>query len=119
MPLLHGFAASPAYRGGVVSIGNFDGVHLGHQSMLAALTRNARVAGVPSVVFTFDPPPTAILRPGQVPPALTTTERKVELLTQCGVDWVIVYPTDRALLDMDPREFFDRIIRGELVASGL
>lgn len=87
--------------------------------MLTALLRNARAASVPSVVFTFDPPPTTILRPDEAPPAITTTERKVELLTRFGVDGVIVYPTDRALLEMTPREFFDRIIKKELGATAL
>jgi riboflavin kinase/FMN adenylyltransferase len=106
-------------RDGFVSIGNFDGVHRGHQSMIAELVRNAREHAAPAVVFTFDPHPIALLRPGQSPPPLSTTERKLELLSQCGVDGVIVYPTDQELLQLTPREFFDRIIRGRLQARGL
>src|SRR5579863_7407368 len=106
-------------RNGFVSIGNFDGVHRGHQSMIAALIRNARQHDAPAVVFTFDPHPIALLRPGQSPPPLSTTERKIEILSQCGVDGVIVYPTDQELLQLTPQEFFDRIVLGRLQARGL
>jgi riboflavin kinase / FMN adenylyltransferase len=104
---------------GVVSIGNFDGVHRGHQAMLAALARNANELQVPAVVFTFDPHPIAVLRPDRSPPPLTTTERKLELLAERGVDHVFVYPTDQALLSLSPREFFDQIVVEKLNARGL
>lgn len=106
-------------QNGFVSIGNFDGVHRGHQSMIAELIRNSRQHAAPAVVFTFDPHPIALLRPGQSPPPLSTTERKIERLSQCGVDGVIVYPTDQELLQLTPREFFDRIVLGRLQARGL
>src|SRR5689334_3032250 len=99
-----------ACRGGVVAIGNFDGVHLGHRAMIAALLRTARARGVNAVVFTFDPHPLEVLR-GFAPPALTTTTRKLELLAECGVDATLVYPTDHALLDLSPKEFFDDVLR--------
>lgn len=119
MKFLRGFDDPPAYRGGFVAIGNFDGVHRGHQSMMARLVANARSAGVPAVAFTFDPHPITILRGGQAPPSLTTLERKLELLEQCGADCAIAYRTDRALLNLPPREFFDLVIVGELAARGL
>lgn len=119
MVLLRGFDRPDAYRGGFVSIGNFDGVHLGHQSMIAALVNHARAVGVPAVVLTFDPHPIELLRPHDVPPRLCTLDRKAELLEECGVDCVIAYPTDRALLALTPEQFFDRIIRREIGATGL
>ena len=119
MKLLHSFEDPAAYRGGFVSIGNFDGVHRGHQSMVAALVRRARAADAPAVVLTFDPHPITLLRPGETPPSLSTLSRKVELLTECGVDCVIAYPTDHALLNLSPEEFFDRIVRHELETRGL
>ena len=120
MHVYHGFNDDLSrLRSGFVSIGNFDGVHRGHQSMIAALTRLARDEALPSVIFTFDPHPIALLRPGQSPPPLTTTERKIELLAQHGVDGVVVYPTDQALLNLTPREFFDRIILERLDVRGL
>lgn len=119
MKLLHGFEDPPAYRGGFVSIGNFDGVHRGHQGMIAALVRQARSADVPAVVLTFDPHPITLLRPGETPPSLSALPRKFELLTKCGVNCVIAYPTDHALLNLGPEEFFAQIVRGELDARGL
>lgn len=119
MQVQSGFEGAAAYRGGFVSIGNFDGVHLGHQAMIRELVRQARAAGVPAVVLTFDPHPIRLLAPDRAPPLLTTTKRKAELLAECGVDCLIVYPTDRSLLALTPREFFDRILRGALEARGV
>jgi riboflavin kinase/FMN adenylyltransferase len=119
MQVYRGLKDAAGCRNGFVSIGNFDGVHRGHQSMIAELIRNAREHDAPAVVFTFDPHPIALLRPGQSPPPLSTTERKLELLSQCGVDSVIVYPTDQDLLQLTPREFFDRIVLDRLQARGL
>jgi riboflavin kinase/FMN adenylyltransferase len=119
MTLLHGFERPQSYRGGYVAIGNFDGVHRGHQQMTSLLADRARAAGVPAVALTFDPHPVELLRPGQVPPRLSTIEWKAELLTRYGADVVIAYPTDRALLNLSPREFFDRIVLDRLDARGL
>lgn len=119
MQLLRGFTDSDRYRGGYVAIGNFDGVHLGHQRMIGTLVAQARAAGVPAVVMTFDPHPIALLAPGRVPPSLSTLERKAELIEACGVDALIAYPTDQTLLDLTPEEFFQQIIRGRLQAVGL
>ena len=68
----------------------------------------------PAVVFTFDPHPAELLYPDAVPPPLTWTERKAELLAALGVDAVIAYPTDRAVLSLSADEFFDRILRDQL-----
>jgi riboflavin kinase/FMN adenylyltransferase len=100
MKLVRGFTKPECYRRGFVSIGNFDGVHRGHQSMISALVRKAKNASVPSVVMTFDPHPIALLRPEHTPPNLCAVEHKVELLTRFGVDCVIVYPTDHAFLQL-------------------
>ena len=99
-------------RGGAVSIGNFDGVHLGHAAIVRRLLERAAAVGGPAVVFTFDPHPVRLLRPDQCPPPLTWTERKAELLASLGVDWVVAYPTDLALLNLTAQEFFDQIVRG-------
>lgn len=119
MKLLRGFTDRAAYAGGYVSIGNFDGVHRGHQRMIAALVELARRDGAPAVVLTFDPHPIALLAPGRIPPQLSTVESKAELLDACGVDVLIVYPTDRPLLNLSPAEFFERVVRDELQARGL
>lgn len=104
---------------GAVAIGNFDGVHLGHARIVARLIERAREVGGPALVFTFDPHPVRILRPGQAPPPLTWTDRKAELLAALGVDAVIAYPTDEELLALTPREFFERIVEHELGAKAI
>ena len=71
------------------------------------------------MVFTFDPPPTRILRPEAAPEPLLWLERKIEILAELGADAVLVYPTDKALLEMEAREFFDRIVRGRLAARAM
>ncbi|MEM6655043.1 MAG: bifunctional riboflavin kinase/FMN adenylyltransferase [Planctomycetota bacterium] len=106
-------------RGGAVTIGNFDGVHRGHATIVAKLRERAAEAGGPSVVFTFDPHPVRLLRPEECPPPLTWTERKAELLAALGVDLMIAYPTDEALLRLSAREFFDQIVRGLLDARAM
>jgi riboflavin kinase/FMN adenylyltransferase len=106
-------------RGGAVSIGNFDGVHRGHIAIVKRLLERAEAVGGPALVFTFDPHPVRLLRPEQCPPPLTWTERKAELLAAHGVDWILAYPTDEALLQLTAVEFFQRIVVEKLAARAL
>ena len=110
---------SDEVRGGAVAIGNFDGVHLGHARIVKQLVRRARDVGGPAVVFTFDPHPVRLLRSERCPPPLTWTERKAELLVDLGVDSMIAYPTDEAMLQMSPLEFFETIVRSRLDARAM
>lgn len=119
MHIQRGFQHPDQYRGGWVTIGNFDGVHRGHQSMLATLVSRAGSAKTPAVVMTFDPHPISLLRPQHTPPALSLLDHKLELFEKHGVDTVVVYPTDHALLRLTPDEFFRNIVLGELDAVGL
>ncbi|MBA4016031.1 MAG: bifunctional riboflavin kinase/FAD synthetase [Pirellula sp.] len=106
-------------RGGAVTVGNFDGVHHGHAEIVRQLRDQARRVGGPAVVFTFDPHPAWILRPQSAPTPLTWTDRKAALLEELGVDVLVAYPTDEALLNLTAREFFDRILVGALGAKAL
>jgi riboflavin kinase/FMN adenylyltransferase len=120
MHIIRNLDAFPASaRGGAVSIGNFDGVHVGHVAIVRRLLERAEAVGGPAIVFTFDPHPVRLLRPEQCPPPLTWTERKAELLAAQGVDWIVAYPTDAALLQLSAVEFFDEIIRRKLAAKAL
>jgi riboflavin kinase/FMN adenylyltransferase len=110
--------ASP-YRSGAVAIGNFDGVHRGHARIAGRLRELAQQVGGPAIVFTFDPHPVRLLRPAEAPPPLTWTDRKAELLAQLGIDAMIAYPTDEALLRLAPSEFFEQIVRERLDARGI
>jgi riboflavin kinase / FMN adenylyltransferase len=120
MKLFRDLADLPAeLRGGAVTIGNFDGVHLGHARIVERLRIAADRVGGPAIVFTFDPHPVRLLRPAEAPPPLTWTDRKAELLGLMNVDAMIAYPTDEALLKLTPAEFFDHIIRDRLSARAI
>lgn len=120
MKLIRNLADLPAsLRGGAVTIGNFDGVHRGHARIVERLIRRARTVGGPAIVFTFEPHPVRLLRPELAPPPLTWTERKAELLSELGVDSIIAYPTDEALLALSPADFFNRIVREKLGARAM
>ena len=76
----------------VATIGVFDGVHRGHQALIGQAVRLAREHGLPSVLVTFDPHPSEVVRPGSHPAQLTTLRRKAELVEQLGVDVFCVLP---------------------------
>ncbi len=109
----------PAVRGGAVSIGNFDGVHLGHARIIDRLVAKARQVGGAAVVFTFDPPPVRLLRPQEAPAPLSWTARKVALLAGLGVDAVIAFPTTREFLQLSARQFFEEIVVRRLAAQAM
>ncbi|MFP5281817.1 MAG: bifunctional riboflavin kinase/FAD synthetase [Actinomycetes bacterium] len=93
----------------VVVIGNFDGVHRGHASLLRA-ARQAE-PGRPLVAVTFWPHPMSVIRPDQTPPLLTTLERRIELLTQAGVDRVEVVHFTPEVANWSPAQFVDEVLR--------
>jgi len=107
------------YRHGAVSIGNFDGVHLGHARIVQQLVAMGRRVGGPAVVFTFDPHPARLLRPEFAPTPLSWIERKAALLGELGADAVIAYPTDESFLHLEAGDFFDRIVCRRLAARGM
>lgn len=104
---------------GCIAIGNFDGVHRGHASMLQQLTSLAREISGPAVAITFDPHPIAVLRPEFTPPVLTTIEDRKRLLRQAGADEVIVLPVTSGLLEMTAEQFFRDVIVGKFNARGI
>ncbi|WDI42814.1 bifunctional riboflavin kinase/FAD synthetase [Bremerella sp. P1] len=110
---------STEIRSGALTIGNFDGVHLGHAKIAQQVRQRADEVGGPAVVFTFDPHPVRLLRPELAPPPLTWTRRKVELLGQLGIDAVIAYPTTPELLQLTPDEFFQQIIVQKMAAKAM
>ncbi|WP_408899045.1 bifunctional riboflavin kinase/FAD synthetase [Nocardioides sp. R1-1] len=95
----------------VATIGNFDGMHLGHQHVVRRAREVAAEVGVDHVVaVTFDPHPIAVLRPEHAPPTLTTIEERLRLLGRAGVDDVLVIPFSREIAAWTPEEFIDRIL---------
>ena len=105
--------------GGIISIGNFDGVHRGHQQMMASLSKLADEHQTHSVVVTFDPHPVTVLRPGFIKEKLTTATQRVSLLRHYGVDEVVVLPTSTDLLNLTPEGFFQKVIVDFLNARGV
>src|SRR5690348_11648231 len=88
----------------VATIGNFDGVHLGHQAVLAEVIERARFLGGRSIAVTFDPHPSRVLRPSQSVKLITPTPRKLELLAEAGLDQILVLPFTEALCHTSARE---------------
>ncbi len=105
--------------GGVVSIGNFDGVHRGHASLLGEVRRLASQLGGPSAAVVLDPHPVSLLRPGAAPERLTTLDRRAERLRQLGIDFLVVCNIDRDFLRMSADEFFQTLIAQRLQAIGV
>ncbi len=94
----------------VVTVGNFDGVHLGHRFVLDRAREVAASHGVPVVAVTFDPHPMQILLPERAPAALTTIDRRAELLGAAGADDVLVLPFTRELAAWTPEEFVQGVL---------
>ena len=98
----------------VVSIGNFDGVHRAHQTVLREVRSRARYIGARATAITFDPHPTRILRPDKDLKLITPTPIKLELLEHTGIDAVLLLPFSRDLSVMTPREFAQEILVNKL-----
>jgi riboflavin kinase / FMN adenylyltransferase len=112
-------AIDPRYRGCVLSVGVFDGVHIGHQKVLGTAVARARAIGAQPVVFTFHPHPLEILRPAEAPLLIQTFGQKLELLRQIGIA-AVVWPRDmEGVLALAPEEFFERIVAGSLAARAV
>lgn len=106
--------ASGSLRGCAVAIGNLDGVHLGHQRLLALARERARARGACATVLTFDPHPVRVLRPQLAPPLVTPLSRKLELLEAHGMDGVVVQPFDLAYAKTPAAEFVSRDLADRL-----
>ena len=98
----------------VATIGNFDGVHLGHQSVIAEVIARARFLGGRSLAITFDPHPAHVLRPTQPFPLITPLPRKLELLADTGLDATLVLPFTDALCQTSAHDFAQSILRNTL-----
>src|SRR4051812_32628902 len=109
----------PEFAGGAATVGNFDGVHRGHQALVAATRKLAQTLGGPAVVATFDPPPHQVLFPGSERPPLTTLPQRAELLHAIGADHVVVLRTSPALLALSPEAFFEDVIARQLATRGV
>ncbi|MFD6420180.1 bifunctional riboflavin kinase/FAD synthetase [Streptomyces sp. NPDC060194] len=100
----------------VVTIGSYDGVHRGHQLIIGRAVERARELGVPSVVVTFDPHPSEVVRPGSHPPLLAPHHRRADLMAALGVDAVLVLPFTAEFSKLSPADFVVKVLVDKLHA---
>lgn len=101
----------------VVTIGSYDGVHRGHQLIIKHAVDRARALGVPTVVVTFDPHPSEVVRPGSHPPLLAPHHRRAELMADLGVDAVLILPFTTGFSKLSPAEFVVKVLVDKLRAK--
>jgi len=113
MRILRHYATVPdSARGGVVVLGNFDGVHRGHQSVIGAAAADAARLGVPLVVVTFEPHPRRFFRPEDPPFRITPFRSKAIQIAALGVDLLMVLKFDKKMAEMAAETFIERVIVG-------
>jgi riboflavin kinase/FMN adenylyltransferase len=118
MDVIGGDCRLPArLAGGALALGNFDGVHRGHQAVIGAALAVARAEGRPALVATFEPHPSRWFRPDTPPFALTTTAQKLRLFEALGLDAAVVIPFDGTLAAQSARGFAEEWLRQRLKLS--
>ena len=109
---------APSYRASgrasVLAIGNFDGIHLGHQAILRGVIELAHATGDVATALTFDPPPLKVLRPEAAPPRLSTNEQRLIWFRANGLEAAVVLPFTVELSRLEPEEFVESILVREL-----
>jgi len=115
MQVFRGFHHGALAPACALTIGNFDGVHRGHQAMLALLRNEAQHRGLPATVLTFEPHPRDYFaqlsgKPDYAPTRIATLRDKLSELERCGVDQVVILPFDKALASLGPDEFIDKVL---------
>ncbi len=114
MRITHGFNSLGTPH--AVTIGNFDGLHLGHQAMLARLQDVARARGLPSCVLSFEPHPREFFAPDQAPARLSSLREKAECLQRLGIDRLHVFRFDRAFSALTAEAFIEQVLGRTLQA---
>ncbi|MGH7665088.1 MAG: bifunctional riboflavin kinase/FAD synthetase [Gemmatimonadaceae bacterium] len=109
-PLPEESGLPPDITGTVVTVGTFDGVHLGHQDVLRRLRERGRETGLRSVLVTFEPHPLEVVNPAAAPQLLTTRDEKIEVLAETGLDYAAVLPFTERLRRYTPEEFVDSVL---------
>ena len=104
----------PSGRRAVLSVGNFDGLHLGHQKILREVIACAREQKAIAAVITFDPHPLKVLRPENAPPLVETIGQRIDRFAAIGLEAALVLPFDRALAVLTPEQFVRRVLVEEL-----
>ncbi|MDF2798048.1 MAG: bifunctional riboflavin kinase/FAD synthetase, partial [Devosia sp.] len=108
-----------ALRGAYVAIGNFDGFHRGHQSILAALKTEAARAAAPAVLLTFEPHPRDVFAPSPFMFRLTDGDAKARLAEALGLDGIVILPFDRAFSQIEAEDFVSRFLVDAMNVAGV
>jgi riboflavin kinase/FMN adenylyltransferase len=98
------------FTGSIITLGNFDGLHLGHQELIKKIIRRAKETGGLSMVVTFRPHPLKILAPEKCPPLISIYEEKIQLLEKLGIDVLVKIPFTLDFSAMEPRDFVKNIL---------
>ena len=107
------------FQNAVITIGNFDGVHIGHQALIHTVTEKAGVINGTSVVMTFEPHPMKLLAPTDHTPLITLFEQKCELIARTGIDILIGVPFTKAFSEMTARHFIEDLLVGRIGMKAL
>src|ERR1035441_4266428 len=120
IPLFRGLEALPANFGpAIVSIGNFDGVHLGHREILSAVVREAQASGSKAVAVPFTPHPEKFLTPERTPLLITPDDARFERLRTTGIDAILLLEFNAELAALSAREFVERVLVQALHVRGV
>lgn len=101
----------PSFSKAVVTIGTFDGVHLGHQKIIAQLKAEAERIGGETVIITFHPHPRKIVHSNQDVRLITTIEERIELLSNAGIDHLVIVPFTQGFSELEPREYVETFLK--------
>ena len=115
MQVIHDALKSPDLPyGGVATLGNYDGIHLGQRKVIDSAVSRARELGVQAVLITFDPHPVSVLRPQTAPPILTLEHQRLRLLEEAGIDVLLFIRFNHEFAQTDPRSFVTDFLHGRL-----
>ncbi|MGB6689503.1 MAG: riboflavin biosynthesis protein RibF [Terracidiphilus sp.] len=109
----------PSFGPSIITVGNFDGVHVGHQGLLTFAAAEARALGIRSIAITFDPHPAQFLHPDVAPKLLTFLPQRLQLIAATGVDAILVLHFDEALSRVTAREFTREVLVEKLRVQGM
>ena len=117
MKVIRGKTTIPGIKASVVTLGNFDGVHLGHGKILKSVVKRARAAGANSIVYTFEPHPLKVIAPKKSPPLITTLERKIEEISRVKPDYLVLANFTKEFAATHPKEFAEKALKKTLRAK--